>query len=154
MAKIREIKDTKAKAEITERILRALPDWFELEQGVLDFIKNVKDLSFFGAEINDEIVGFIAVENYNEFAVEIHVMGVLPRYRNQGLGRQLVDFVWNKYASLGKKYLTVKTLDESAGDKFYEKTRKFYLSAGFVPVMMLKTIWSEDNPCVIMVKNN
>ena len=153
MVNIEEIKDSDKKSKITEQILRSLPDWFELEQGILDYIKSVQSMPFFITKINNKIVGFVVIEDYNEFTSEIHVMGILPGFRGKGIGRQIIDFVWDRNIKLGKKYLTVKTLDYSAGDRFYEETRKFYFAMGFVPIMILKDIWGEDNPCVIMIKN-
>ena len=153
MIKIEEIKNSDKKPMITERILRSLPDWFEIEQGVLDYIQSVRELVFFVAKIENNTVGFIAIEDFNEFSSEIHVMGVLPKFRGQGIGRLLIEKVWDRNESLGRKYLTVKTLDESANDKYYDQTRKFYSAMSFTPVMMSKDIWGEDNPCLIMIKS-
>jgi len=50
------------------------------------------------------------------------------------------------------EYLTVKTLDTSAGSKSYEKTILFYLSVGFRPLEVFPLFWDEDNPCLFMVK--
>lgn len=149
---IEETVDSEEKSNITEQILRVLPDWFELEQGILDYKHNVQNMAFFVAKDEDKIIGFIALEDINEFTSEIHVMGVLPEYHRKGAGRQLINFAWNRNKKLNKKYLIVKTLDESAHDKFYKITRKFYKAMGFLPIMVSKDIWGKDNPCLIMIK--
>jgi hypothetical protein len=50
-------------------------------------------------------------------------------------------------------FLTVKTLDESRESKSYEKTRKFYLSVGFLPLEVFPLLWDENNPCLFMAKS-
>jgi ribosomal protein S18 acetylase RimI-like enzyme len=150
---IREITDQVEKSKIAEEILRALPNWFELEQGILDYKKSVKELPFFAVEENGLTIGFVAIDDINEFTSEIHVMGILPDYRGKGYGRQLIDFVWQRSQKLGKKYLIVKTLDESSEDKFYEETRNFYRAMNFLPIMTSKDIWGEENPCLVMLKS-
>lgn len=152
MITIVEINNKNKKSEIAEKVLRSLPDWFELEQGILDYKISVKNLSFFIAKDGSEIVGFIAIEDINEFVSEIHVMAIMPEYRKKGIGRKMVEFAWDRNLCLGNKYLLVKTLDESAGDKFYEQTRKFYRAVGFLPIMTSTEIWGKDNPCLIMLK--
>ena len=149
---IKEITNSNKKAEITDAILHSLPDWFEVEKSISDYIESSQKLPFFVTEKDNQIVGFIVIEDFNEWASEIHVMGVLPEYRGKGIGKKLVEHVWARNKKLGKKYLTVKTLDESAGDKFYSETRKFYTAMGFLPIMMSTKIWDEENPCLIMIK--
>jgi len=46
----------------------------------------------------------------------------------------------------------VKTLDESAPDAFYAKTRQFYLRAGFKPLEVFPLHWNKENPCLFMAK--
>jgi hypothetical protein len=53
----------------------------------------------------------------------------------------------------GKKFLTVKTLDGSADSEAYEKTRLFYLSAGFYPLEVFPMHWDKNNPCLFMAKS-
>ena len=50
------------------------------------------------------------------------------------------------------EYLTVKTLDESRECSSYEKTRLFYLKAGFKPLEVFPMLWDEYNPCLFMAK--
>jgi ribosomal protein S18 acetylase RimI-like enzyme len=151
---VEEITNLEQKSKITENILRKLPNWFELEQGILDFIDGVKNKPFFVAKNNEETAGFIVIEDHNKWSSEIYVMGVLPEYRNQGIGHKLVESVWNRNQKLGKKYLIVKTLDESADDLNYNETRKFYEKVGFIPLFATTDIWGIDNPCLVMLKDN
>ncbi|MBC7456865.1 MAG: hypothetical protein H7235_01205, partial [Bdellovibrionaceae bacterium] len=47
----------------------------------------------------------------------------------------------------------VKTLSEARAHENYEKTRKFYLKSGFVPIEEFKTLWGEHNPCLMLIKD-
>jgi XTP/dITP diphosphohydrolase len=46
----------------------------------------------------------------------------------------------------------VKTLAQSAGDRLYARTHRFYAAQGFVPLEVFPTLWNEDNPCLLMAK--
>ena len=50
------------------------------------------------------------------------------------------------------KFLTVKTLDESAIYEPYNGTRAFYRKEGFYPLEVFTCVWDEENPCLFMVK--
>jgi GNAT superfamily N-acetyltransferase len=147
-----EIKDADEKSEITRQILCELPHWFGLESAVAEYVDGVRGKPFFVAKLGDEVVGFVSVEDHNKYSSEIYVMGVLPANRGGGVGGKLVEHIWNRNVELGKKFLFVKTLDESAKDKFYEETRRFYLKMGFLPLFSATEIWDEENPCLVMLK--
>lgn len=53
----------------------------------------------------------------------------------------------------GVRYLTVKTLSSSNNDLFYAKTREFYRAMGFLPLEEFKTLWNEENPCLMLIKS-
>lgn len=38
-------------------------------------------------------------------------------------------------------------------DQNYERTRRFYLAAGFTPLEEFPDLWDERNPCLLMVKS-
>jgi len=152
MINIIEIKDEKEKSEITERVLRELPDWFGLESGITEYVDGVKNKPFFVAKLDGGVVGFVSIEDHNEHTSEIYVMGVKPESRGRGVGRKLIEYIWDRNIESSKKFLLVKTLDESAGDKFYEETRKFYLRMGFLPLFSTTEIWGKENPCLVMLR--
>jgi GNAT superfamily N-acetyltransferase len=81
-------------------------------------------------------------------------MGVLPRYQSKGIGTKLLSEVFNQ---LGDEfnYIYIKTLDESAQDKGYAKTRDLGTKSGFTKLITIDLFprWDEGNPCVIMVKS-
>ncbi len=47
----------------------------------------------------------------------------------------------------------VETLSDKADYAPYEKTRLFYKSVDFEPLITLTEMWDADNPCLIMVKS-
>jgi len=141
------------KSQICNKILRELPEWFGIESAIIDYVEDVKDMSFCSATLGGEIVGFVALEDHNPFTSEIYVMGVLREHHRQGIGRELVSWCEQCCQHGGREYLTVKTLDESRVNQAYANTRQFYTSVGFLPVEVFPNLWSADNPCLMMVKH-
>ena len=48
--------------------------------------------------------------------------------------------------------MTVKTLSQGRPHEFYDKTREFYFSIGYVALEEFKELWGSLNPCLLMVK--
>ena len=82
----------------------------------------------------------------------MHVLGLLPAYHRQGLGRRLVDVCERWLASEGVEYVQVKTIAPSKDCKPYAQTRAFYLSMGYRMLEEFPKLWDPSNPCVILVK--
>jgi len=141
------------KSEICERILRSLPKWFGIESAILEYIRDVELMPMLVAKDEKTIVGFISLNKHFNQTAEIHVMGVMENYHRQHVGKTLLEAAENFLASLGVRFLTVKTLSESRPDPEYDRTRNFYLGMGFAPVEEFKTLWGEHNPCLLLIKN-
>lgn len=153
MMTINEVMDPRTKAEVCEGILRALPDWFGVEEAIADYTADSRDLPLFAAQDGELIVGFIAVKIHNKYTAQVHVMGVRSDYHRRGIGRELIARCERFCDERGIEYLTVKTLDELNPDPGYARTREFYLSMGFRPLEVFPTIWDEANPCLLMAKH-
>lgn len=152
MTEIREIFDQDEKSTICDDILRALPSWFGIEAGIIDYVRQVRTMPFYAAFDSGRAVGFVAIKVHNTFTSEVCVMGVLKEYHRQGIGRKLIEHC-EKYCAENKtEFLTVKTLDRSRESKSYEKTRLFYQAVGFKPLEVFPLLWDENNPCLFMVK--
>ncbi|WP_440895512.1 GNAT family N-acetyltransferase [Amphibacillus sp. Q70] len=151
--KIKEIYDQNVKQEISSCILGALPNWFGIPEATQQYIVESSQYPFFAALDQSKALGFISIKANNPYTVEIYVMGVLPDYHKQGLGKALLDKVLSWAQEHGYEFLQVKTLDSSHPDMHYAKTRKFYLAVGFKPLECIPEIWGKDNPCLIMVKH-
>ena len=152
MIDIREISGEKTKASICNDILRSLPEWFEIEAGIIDYVDKVQLMPFYAAYVNNKPVGFVVIKVHNIFTAEIFVMGVLREHHKKGIGRALIKKCEDYCYECRIEYLTVKTLDASREDDGYSKTRIFYLSTGFRPLEVFPLLWDEDNPCLFMAK--
>lgn len=134
-----------------EKILRALPDWFGMEESNTTYAKKIRELPTFYAKLSEEIVGYMTLKYLTKHSVELHLAGVLPEYQHQGIGRQLFTYLEGKMKLLGFEYWKVETLSEKALDPNYHKTRSFYYSLGFRDLEEI-TPYDPQNPQVVMVK--
>lgn len=139
------------KGSVCEEILRSLPQWFGIEEAIVQYVKDIEQLPTFVAMQNNKAVGFLTIKQHNQFAAEIYVMGVLPQVHRRGIGRSLVEKTKQFLNKNGVEYLQVKTLGKSHPDKYYALTRAFYLKMGFRPIEEFSQIW-DDNPCLLMIK--
>lgn len=151
--KFKLINDEELKSNITNLILRQLPQWFGIEQAIVEYVDKVKETIFYVAYNNDKPIGFISLKVNNEYTTEIYAMGILKEYHNKGIGKRLVEEVVNYSQEKRYKFLMVKTLGESHPDKNYKNTREFYKKAGFYPIEEIKEIWGEQSPCLLMIRN-
>lgn len=149
---VRPIADPPRRAEITEGVLRALPDWFGIEAAIVEYVQETRAMTFWAAWVADRPVGFVALKRHNAFTSEIYCMGIRPEVHRSGIGAALVSACEAHCRESGAEFLTVKTLAESQPHEGYAKTRAFYLAQGFRPLEVLATLWGEENPCLFMAK--
>ena len=133
-------------------ILRALPDWFGIEEALVHYAAEIESLPTIIACDDGHNIGFVSLKKHNPLAAEIYVMGVVPGRHHQGVGRELLHHAEKWLKTQGVTYLQVKTLGPSHPDKNYAQTRAFYEAMGFVPLEEFKQIWNEENPCLVMIK--
>jgi ribosomal protein S18 acetylase RimI-like enzyme len=117
-----------------ERLLRDLPEWFGIEQSILDYVDAAQTLPSTFALRGDEVVGACVVRHHNPVAAEIEVLAVTRSLHRQGIGRRLVQAVESNLRKRGVLLLEVKTLGPSGASDDYERTRAFYASIGFLPL--------------------
>ena len=149
---IREILAEDEKSNICSSILNALPDWFAIPEAITDYTLGVKDNPFYGVFDKKTAVGFVSIKVHNRYTAEVYVMGIVKEYHRKGIGRKLVQICDDYCRKYGMAFLTVKTLDEKNPDIFYQKTRLFYESMGFMPLEVFPTLWDENNPCLFLAK--
>jgi ribosomal protein S18 acetylase RimI-like enzyme len=133
-------------------ILRSLPDWFGIEESILQYSSQIEHLPTFLAKTSEDVTGFLSIKQHNPFSAEILVMGIRSEFQRQGIGRKLLNVAQVWLRQQGIEYLQVKTLGPSNDDLNYAKTRDFYEAMGFRALEELPQIWDEQNPCLILVK--
>ena len=94
-------------AGLCEAILRALPDWFGLEQSIVQYRRDLEKMDTYVAEFDGTIAGFLALAQHNPHTAEIHVMAVQQKYHRHGLGRALVVHVEQVLTQRTASYLEV-----------------------------------------------
>jgi GNAT superfamily N-acetyltransferase len=134
-----------------ERILRALPQWFAIEDALVAYARAAEELPTLAATHEGEVVGFLTLKRTSVVAMEIHVMAVLPAWHRCGIGRTLVEHACRHARADGCAYIHVKTLAPGEPYPPYDRTRQFYESVGLAPLEVLPQVWGPDDPCLLMV---
>lgn len=142
-----EVESPAERSRLCESILRALPEWFGIEEATAAYIRDVAELPTFAAGEH----GFVSLKLHGPRAAEVYVMGVLPQRHREGVGTALLAAAEDYLRRRGVDYLQVKTLGPSRPDEGYERTRRFYEAQGFVPLEEIHGLW-EGNPCLLLVK--
>ena len=143
-------------ASVCEPILRALPDWFGIEQAIQDYVAAIDSLPTFLAhdgKANPRPIGFMSIKPHSPQCAELYVLGILASHHRHGIGRALLEHSERWLIDQGTRFLQVKTLSPSRPCIHYDATRRFYQAMGFVHLEELKTLWGERNPCLMMIKS-
>ena len=135
-----------------EPILRSLPDWFGIEEAIVQYAAEIDTLPTFLASTAEGVIGFLSLKQHNPYAAEVYVMGVIQEAHRQGIGKVLMVEAEKWLVKQGVEYLQVKTLGPSHSDPNYARTRAFYQALGFRPLEEFRQIWDEHNPCLVLVK--
>ena len=138
--------------QITLKIMHSLPKWFSPPEDIDRKSILHREMPFFAAYAGNEAVGFAALKEHNEYTSEIFNIGILEDYQRYGIGGALLSAAQAHCIACGRRFLTVKTLDESADYEPYNQTRAFYRKAGFFPLEMFPNYWDEENPCLFLAK--
>ena len=133
-------------------LLRLLPDWFGIEESILNYEREIEHLPTFLATTDEGVLGFLSLKQHTPYSAEILVMAVHPNVQRGGIGRAMVEAAEAYARGLGIEYLQVKTLGPSKPDPGYANTRAFYEALGFRPMEEFKRIWDENNPCLILIR--
>ncbi len=147
---IREVHDPDEKQRIARLVLCALPDWFGNVEARECYIRESAGLPLFAAFDGELPVGFLCLRETGRDTAALHVMGVLPAYHRQGLGRRLFEQARARAAAEGYSFLQVKTVQPGRYSE-YDDTNRFYLSLGFKEFEVFPTLWDEANPCQVYV---
>lgn len=159
---------------VVNDILRALPDWFGIEESIVNYVKEMDDLPVFlaldvnpgtggtrgtdgtgetGRAAGAGVLGFLSIKQHFDHAAEIHLIAVRAEHHRAGLGRALLLAVEDWLRARSVEFLQVKTLSPSRECEHYARTRKFYEAMGFRALEEFSTLWGERNPCLVMIKS-
>ena len=137
---------------VCEDILRALPDWFGIEESLVQYVKDADVMPTMLAKDKDDVIGFLTIKRHFPDSAEIHCMGILPQYHRKGTGKLLIKELEKYLEYEGVKILQVKTVSADRDCSAYAKTRAFYKAVGFIPLEVFPTFWDKANPCLVLVK--
>jgi diamine N-acetyltransferase len=106
----------------TEAIVSFFPAFIKIEH-----LKALRDRGaiFFGAFIDGEQSGFIAVEKENDGNYHLKRLAVSPEYRHDGLGKMLIDHAIAFIKNKGHNKVQLAMADENP------VLKKWYLDMGF-----------------------
>jgi GNAT superfamily N-acetyltransferase len=135
-----------------EAVLRSLPDWFGIEESLLEYVADTERLPTFVTTESERVVGFATLRRHFEQSWELHCIAIAADHRGRGLGRALLGACEPWLIERGARFLLVKIIAATSMDPNYAQTRVFYERLGFVPLEVFPTLWSPRNPCLQMVK--
>lgn len=134
-----------------ESVLRALPQWFGIEEAIRTYSVELREMETFVVHGDAGVIGFLSLNQHNAATVEIHLMAVAPEWHRRGIGQALVRHAETIAETRGCRLLEVKTLGPTHPDEGYRGTRRFYEAMDFLPLEEIHDLW-PGNPCLIMVK--
>jgi GNAT superfamily N-acetyltransferase len=135
----------------TERILRSLPEWFGIEESLLNYVEAAAIHESFVASVDGEVVGVALLDRHYSQSAELSLIAVHADFRGRGLGSSLVNAASSALTEHGASLLQVRTVGPSYEDDGYAATRAFYERCGFVPLQEFDNLeW--DGPTLILVK--
>src|SRR6516164_5524536 len=91
-----------------ERLLRDLPEWFGIEESILEYVEDARTLPTVVALDGDAVVGACVLREHTQAAAEIEVLAVERARHRQGIGRHLVATVEDELRARGVALLQVK----------------------------------------------
>ena len=137
-------------AEACDAIVRGLPDWFGMPEGIAECATAVRSSHGFVATDARGVAGFLTDERRSASVWEITWMAVRADRRGGGVGSRLVEALTG-WLPGDAQMLIVKTLSDREGEPGleYAATRAFYLARGFRPAAELD-LWGPGNPCQLL----
>lgn len=107
--------------------------WSTLRRTYDDSIRILNDPSreVYLAVLKDEIVGFIILQMKGAFVGYIQTVGVMPSWRNRGVGSKLIEFAEDRiFSETPNVFMCVSS--------FNQKAQQLYKRLGYNPVGELK----------------
>ncbi len=143
----------RADASGVDRILRSLPDWFGIEEAIVDYVKKARDLdSYVAVDQDGRTVGVALITRHFTESAELTLIAIDPHHQSSGIGRALIRLAEKNLREDGCRYVEVHTVGPSFDHSGYAATRAFYNGVGFSPMHKFENLdW--DGPTLIMIKH-
>lgn len=110
------------------------------------YYDHLKAEEFSVAELNDELLGFVRVLEFNDVH-ELSALGVDENFRNKGIGKKLLNYLLEEYP-------THEIYIATTMEKFFEKFGFTRVEAA--PKVILekytKLKKTDKNPCMMILK--
>ena len=155
-----------------ELLVQAFPHSYSYDEAKNEVLDIIGDNICLKVVLDNQLIGFIgALKQYGGFTYELHPLVVDQDYRNQGIGRALVEALEEKLIKIGALNLYLGTDDEtfstslSEGDLFKEPFKKiasiknyknhpfsFYQRLGFKIVGVIPDANGKNKPDIFMAK--
>ncbi len=148
---IKEVEDIHIKEKISRDVLNDLPEWFGLPDSTESYILDSQNKPFIAAYVDNNIAGFIVLNETSKDCADMFVLGVKKEYHRLGIGSKLNNAYESLARKLGYSYSQVKTV-QSGHYKEYDITNQFYVSMGYKELECFPNLWDEWNPCQIYIK--
>jgi ribosomal protein S18 acetylase RimI-like enzyme len=110
------------------------PDWRKRQKEGVEQVSTSQKIFLWIAEVDGNVVGFIAYEFYDDNTGEVQLLAVHPEYQNHGIGTELNTFALQKMKEGGLKMAIVST----GGDESHAPARKSYEKAGYTALPLVK----------------
>jgi ribosomal protein S18 acetylase RimI-like enzyme len=110
------------------------PDWRKRQKEGVVNVSNNKEINLWVAEVDGNIIGYIAYELYDDETGEVQLLAVHPDYQNRGIGTELNTFALQKMKEGGKKLAIVST----GGDESHAPARRSYEKAGYTSLPLVR----------------
>jgi predicted N-acetyltransferase YhbS len=110
------------------------PDWQKRHAEGVEKLSTNEKISFWVAEMDGEVIGFIAYELKEDQTGEVQLLAVHPEHQNHGVGTELNAFALQKMKESGIKLAVVAT----GGDDSHAPARKSYEKAGYTGLPLVR----------------
>jgi GNAT superfamily N-acetyltransferase len=151
--RIRQIESADEKSDACRDITASLPQWFGLPEANKKYAEGIRDAVVFAAHESDgSLIGLIALKFPFSNNADLYWMGIKPQFHRRGIGKSLLGAAEDSARRHGCRTLSVETLSLSSGDPNYEKTYRFYESAGFIPLFELEPHNTKYRMCYLLAQ--
>ena len=112
------------------------PDWrSSQEEGIEETCLSDEKSTVIVADVNDEVVGFLAYESKPESQTgQVIFLAVHPDYQNRGIGTDLNNYALRDMKERGMRLAVVET----GGDLAHAPARRSYEKAGYTPLPLVR----------------